>query len=96
MSEKKKYKKGTFLALGIAMGLPLGLPIAIAMDKIALGPALGLPFGIVIGIILEQRMNKNAEEPSKAERRKSLRLGVSVFIIGILILAVLILRKYLS
>lgn len=96
MSEKKKYKKGTFIALGIAIGLPLGFPIAMAMDMIALGPALGLPLGIAIGIILEQRMNKDAEEPSKEERRRSLRFGVSVLILGVLILAALILRKYLG
>lgn len=67
---KKRYRKGHFIGIGVAMGIPLGLPFGVAIGNIALGPALGLPIGLAIGIAMEKKLNTDPIEPTEDDKKK--------------------------
>lgn len=75
MAEKKRYKQGHFLGIGIAIGIPIGIPIGLAMGNIAFGPALGLPIGLAIGAGMERKLNPNPIPLSDREQR-NIRRGL--------------------
>jgi len=66
--EKKRYKKGHFIGIGIPLGMPLAIPLGLALDNITLGIALGPALGVAIGSVLESIYNPTPLEEEPAGR----------------------------
>lgn len=87
MRNKRQYKKGHFIGLGLAIGIPAGIPVGLAIGNIAFGPLIGTIIGIITGVILEKTLNKNPikpDEESEIKKRKIYKIG---FFTGLLVIA---------
>ncbi len=91
MNEVKRYRKGHFLAIGLAAGIPLGIPIGLILGNIALGPAIGVAFGLIIGMALEKSLNKNPLPLTKRQVREQKKRFAIVASIGFVLFMILIL-----
>lgn len=83
MKEKKRYKKGHFIEMGLVIGIPCGIPIGLILGNIALGPLLGVILGLGTGYLLESIFNKNPIELKEKERSKIKKMSWIGFIIGL-------------
>jgi len=90
--KKKKYQEGNLIGAGIALGLPIGIGISIALDNFAFIGA-GIAIGVAVGAAMEQNAKEKGQiipltKKQKAQRKK---LGWTIFILGIILFAFLIL-----
>jgi len=89
MSEVKRYRKGHFVAIGLAIGIPAGVPIGLILGNIALGPLIGLAIGLVVGQILERRWNKHPVHVSDEDKRRQNVSAWVLILIGLILLLLL-------
>ena len=83
MKEKKRFKKGYFIEMGLVIGIPCGIPIGLVLRNIALGPLLGVIIGLGTGYLLESIFNNNPIELTEKEKSKKNKLSRIGFIIGL-------------
>ena len=87
MENRKQYKKGHFIGLGLAIGIPAGIPVGLAIGNIAFGPLIGAVIGIITGVILEKTLNKNPVKPDEESEIKLKKIYKIGLIAGLLVLA---------
>jgi len=94
----QKYPEGHFvrmwMGIGIAVFSGVGIPLSIVLKipgLIGIGPAIGVAFGSALGQSIESKYKKEGKirpltEDEKRKRRILVIVGISGFVLGLLIL----------
>ena len=86
MEEKKIYKKGDFIAIGMAIGIPIALIIGWAIDNISTGLAISIPMGFGIGLVVEKLWDKNPMAVDEKEKKQQEKWALVGFVAGLVLL----------
>lgn len=100
----KKYPEGHFVGLwmgiGIAIFTGVGVPLSLALKipgLIGIGPAIGVAVGLALGQSIEAKYQKEGKirpltEDEKKKRKIAVIAGIAIFILGLLMFILSLIR----